>query len=102
MDSIASSSLLYLLAPRCYTVKRTMTAGGFRAPPAPPRSVLSPDGDHAAAGSAEGGVYIWATATGALVRTLPGPAAPVTALAWSPAGAPIAASFKSGSILLYE
>ena len=57
---------------------------------------------HAAAGSLDGSVYVWNVASGALVSTLKGPPHAVTALAWSPAGAPVAAAYKNGALLLWE
>lgn len=100
---------LRLLEVRTFTVLATLRSPGFRAASNTARCALSPDGRTAAAGSADGGVYLWdcggAGRGGAAQQphVLRGHAAPVAAVAWAPGGGGrLASADRNGVALIWE
>jgi len=67
------------------------------------KACLSPDGSYAAAGSADGQVFIWDTKTGKHHSTLKGHKDIVTCVSWNPMNnGSIASCDKSGAIFMWE
>ena len=96
------------LAPACPGAP-PLRAPGFRVGGQWAGAALGPDGSHAAAGGADGAVYVWEVASGALVRELRppggggggGPLPAIQALAWSPQGTPLAVGDRAGGVTLW-
>jgi len=85
-----------------------LRAPGFRVGGQWAGAALGPDGRHAAAGGADGAVFVWEVATGAVVRELRppgsasgGPPPAIQALAWSPQGTPLAVGDRAGGVTLW-
>jgi autophagy-related protein 16 len=101
---------LRVLDVRTYGVLATLRAPTYRVGTNFARAAWAPDGAHAAAGGADGGVHVWAVGGGSggeeggtLAALLRGHAAPVAACAWAPgARAQLGSADKAGITLLWE
>ncbi|RMZ57117.1 hypothetical protein APUTEX25_002349 [Auxenochlorella protothecoides] len=90
---------------RALRVQCTLTSRHFNVGGAWSVVALSADEHHAAAGSADGSVLIWdLTKPGTAPSRLSArqAASPVTALAWSPIGAPIVTGSKAGGVAFWD
>ncbi|XP_034404597.1 uncharacterized protein LOC117741582 isoform X2 [Cyclopterus lumpus] len=80
-----------------------MTAEGFKCGSDSTKAVISPDGCFLAAGSANGGVYIWNVTTGNLETRLPGQhSAPISAVSWSLSGEYVVSVDQSRRAVLWS
>lgn len=67
------------------------------------KATMSPDGQYIAAGSTDGGIYIWETQSGKLNNILTGHKDSVTCVAWNPMDSSRMVSCdKSGSLFFWE
>lgn len=67
------------------------------------KACISPDGQYIASGSADGGIYIWETASGKINNILQGHKDAVTCVAWNPMDiSRMVSCDKSGSVLFWE
>jgi len=62
----------------------------------------SPDGAQLVAGTANGRLYLWAVATGVLLRTIVTPSGLILGMAWSPTGARIATGHTGGTMHVWN
>uniref|UniRef100_A0A8C2X742 ATG16 autophagy related 16-like 2 (S. cerevisiae) n=1 Tax=Cyclopterus lumpus TaxID=8103 RepID=A0A8C2X742_CYCLU len=78
-------------------------AEGFKCGSDSTKAVISPDGCFLAAGSANGGVYIWNVTTGNLETRLPGQhSAPISAVSWSLSGEYVVSVDQSRRAVLWS
>lgn len=101
--TLGKDNQLRLVEPRTFMIRRTLTAPGFAAAGAWSTACLSPNEDNAAAGGADGAVYLWSTGSGALAARLEEPRRRhvLVGCAWSPAGLPLASCDKSGDVTFW-
>nr|GMD31364.1 autophagy-related protein 16-like [Ipomoea batatas]GME11775.1 autophagy-related protein 16-like [Ipomoea batatas] len=66
------------------------------------RTCVSPCGEYAAVGSAEGVVYVWSIKMGKMVGALKGHGGPVVCCSWSSGGSPLASCDSDGNICIWS
>lgn len=86
---------------RSLEVSSTLRAAGNRVASNWSRSCISPDGNHVAAGSADGSVYIWSTSKADIVSTLKEHTSSILCCAWSGLGKPLASADKNGVVCIW-
>ncbi|XP_059930689.1 protein Atg16l2-like isoform X4 [Gadus macrocephalus] len=83
--------------------RMTLRAEGFKCGSDSTKAVFSPDGRYAAAGSADGGVYIWSVTNGDLQTCLSGKhSASISAVSWSLSGDYVVSVDKSRRAVLWS
>lgn len=66
------------------------------------RTCVSPCGEYAAVGSAEGVVYVWSIKMGKMVGALKGHGGPVVCCSWSSSESPLASCDSDGNICIWS
>ena len=82
------------------SVLRTLKASGYRSGTQWANPCVSPDGRHAVAGGADGGVFVWSLGDGGLKVTLRGHDAAVATCAWGQSG--LATADKNGVCIMWS
>ncbi|GAB4821419.1 hypothetical protein N2152v2_008465 [Parachlorella kessleri] len=98
-------NLLRAVDVRSFEVRHTLAAPGFNLGGAWAGACLSPSQKYAAAGSADGTVFVWDLPRQALATRLRGGpklASSAVACAWAPTGAPLATCDKAGAVTLWQ
>ncbi|XP_030632837.1 autophagy-related protein 16-1 isoform X3 [Chanos chanos] len=95
--------LLKIIDLRSNAVRQTFSAQGFKCGSDWTRVSFSPDGSYAAAGSADGCLYVWNVLTGKLDRCLDkSHGAAINSVSWSPSGTYVITVDKGSKAVLWS
>ncbi|OZJ05095.1 hypothetical protein BZG36_01350 [Bifiguratus adelaidae] len=93
---------LKLLDMRQYATVATFSADGFRNGLNWSRACFSPDGAYVVAGSADGTLFFWNTATGKLMKSIKEHEGPICAVSWSPNGTQLFSAEKDRTVCMWH
>ncbi|DBA83439.1 hypothetical protein WJX79_006327 [Trebouxia sp. C0005] len=96
-------NLLKTVNPQTFEVKQTFRAPQFSVGTIWCTACISPDGQHVAAGSGNGSLFVWNMETAAVAHELKHSGSqPILASAWGPAGQPLVSCEKNGTVTFWS
>ncbi|KAL3161687.1 hypothetical protein ABBQ38_008786 [Trebouxia sp. C0009 RCD-2024] len=100
--SCGKDNMLKTVNPQTFEVMQTLRAAQFSVGTIWCTPCISPDGQHVAAGSGNGSMFVWNMETAAVVRELKRPGAhPILASGWGPSGRPLVSCEKNGTVTFW-